>query len=174
MILMSGKEDIGKALGGEYLKKFKEMSLQNREPLKADQKKEALKQIIEKLVEGKTKAHFVEKSGKSHAIVLAMAWKDLRAQVFTDATSVQFVSNSEWFKCTIPQDDVIKVLPEEYYVLVGSAWENKKKDEKTGETRIYNNMNANAVFTMQEITDFKKEMSEQSDETKEAVQEHQS
>lgn len=171
---MTGKDEIGKALGEDYLEKYKKLSMANKEPLKEDQRKEALKQIIEKLVDGKTKAHFLEKNGKSHAIILGMAWKDLRIKEFDNGTSVQFVDNGDWFSAVVPKDEVIKVLAEEYYVLTGYMKDSVVKNKDTGETRTYHNMNANAVFTMQEITDFKKEMSEQSEETKEAVQEHQS
>lgn len=167
---MTGVDEIGAAFGGEYLEKYKKLSA-NRlkvEEFKEDQRKLALHTIVDKLVDGKTKAQYTV-DDKLYHIVLAMAWKDLRLKEGNDATSMQFVDNGFWFSAWIPKDQVTKVQAEEFYILVGNLYRSKGK---TGD-KMFDNMSVGAVFTMDEIVKYRADMSEQQAETNSAMEGHQ-
>ena len=167
---MSGIEDIEAAFGGEYLEKYKKLSASRlkMEEFKEDQRKLALHNIIEKLVNGETKCNYMV-DDKVYNVILAMAWRDLRVKEGKDASSIQFVDNGFWFGAWIPKEQVAKVQAEEFYVLVGNIYESKAK---TGDKK-FNNMSVGAVFTMDEVVQYRKEMDEQKAETDSAMEGHQ-
>ena len=169
-IIMTGVEDIGAAFGGEYLEKYKKLSMSRMtvSEFKEDQRKLALHTIVDKLVDGKTRGQYTV-DDKLYDIVLAKAWRDMRVREGDNATSIQFVDNDFWFGGWVPNEQVSKILAEEFYVLVGTLYKSKAK---TGD-RKFDNMSVGAVFTMDEIVQYKKDMDEQKAETNSAMEGHQ-
>lgn len=171
-VIMDKFEGIQAAFGEDYLSKYKQAISKNRgvERFNEEKRSLALKNIVEKLVDGKTRVQYFTGTGSDavvNHVVLALAWKDLRARQLDGVVSMQFVDNDFWFSALIPQDDVQRVLPDEMYVLVGSMYDVKKND------RVYNNMRVSAVFSLDEIVAYRESRASEESETSSALANHQ-